>query len=185
MSGKKTKEKRKKSVAETKPWTSFERGRIPQFPDIDVFINSRYQVNLTLFEIQPPFGLCIHLSIKTRDKAPVHDWRDFQRIKNELVGEEFEAVELYPAESRLVDTSNQYHLFCFRDFKFPFGYKKREVCEDTGNTGARQRPFELKPTDMQVPKLENALQTSWEEMFYGKHLVAIEYAKSRSPDEHR
>jgi hypothetical protein len=37
----------------------------------------------------------------------VHDWRDLQRIKNQLVGPECEAVELYPAESRKVDTANQ------------------------------------------------------------------------------
>jgi len=52
----------------------------------------------------------LHLSIKRLDKHPVRDWRHFQRIKNELIGEENEAVELYPAQSRLVDTTNQYHL---------------------------------------------------------------------------
>src|SRR5262245_53475080 len=40
------------------------------------------------------------LSIKRIDKNPIHDWRVLQAIKNALLGEECEAVELYPAESR-------------------------------------------------------------------------------------
>lgn len=137
-------------------------------PSVECYINSRYQVNIIRFMIDPPFGRCFHLSIKTRDKAPFHDWRDFQRIKNELVGPEYEAVERYPDEARLMDTSNQYHLWCFLDFKFPFGYKVREVCEDTGTTGAVQRPFELKPPDLTVPELNEKAFKSYEDLYYGK-----------------
>jgi hypothetical protein len=42
------------------------------------------------------------------DGQAIHDWRELQRIKNEIVGDEIEAVELYPAESRLLDTANWY-----------------------------------------------------------------------------
>jgi hypothetical protein len=50
-------------------------------------------------------------------------------IKNQLIGEECEAVELYPAESRKVDTSNKYHLYGVLDpsFHFPFGWQNRDV----------------------------------------------------------
>lgn len=41
-----------------------------------------------------------------------HDWRDMQRVKNDLCGEEWEGLELYPAESRLVDPSNRFYLWC-------------------------------------------------------------------------
>ena len=75
----------------------------------------------------------IHLSIRRLDREAVHDWRDFQRIKNELVGPEHEAVELYPAESRLMDTANQYHVWALAEpmpeMGFPFGQQKREVME--------------------------------------------------------
>ena len=54
----------------------------------------------------------IHLSIRRQDREPCHDWRDFQRIKNQLAGPEWEGLEIYPAESRLVDMANQYHLWC-------------------------------------------------------------------------
>lgn len=127
----------------------------------EVFLNSIYQVERSIQEAPPPFGFTVYLSIKTRDKQPRHDWRELQRIKNELVGEEVEAVEVYPAESRLVDTSNQYHLYCFPrlDFeerRFPFGYQERLVSEgstafvnETG-AGSRQRDFrpEFRPVDL-------------------------------------
>lgn len=83
----------------------------------------------------------VHVSIKRVDKAPVHDWRHFQEIKNMLVGPSFEAVELYPAEDRVVDTANQYHLWAFGNrnalklLGFPVGLKT-----DTGGGGAVQRP---------------------------------------------
>jgi hypothetical protein len=61
-----------------------------------------------------PFGggEFVRLGIHSPDGEPRHDWRDFQRIKNQLCGEEWEAVELFPAESRLVDPSNFYILWC-------------------------------------------------------------------------
>jgi hypothetical protein len=52
-----------------------------------------------------------HLSIRRRDEKTLHDWRVFQGIKNKVVGEEFEAIELYPADSRIMDTANVYHLW--------------------------------------------------------------------------
>lgn len=73
----------------------------------------------------------VHLSIKRNDRKPIHDWRDLQEIKNQLVGEECEGVELYPAESRRVDSANQYHIFCITDpkFRFGFGFNERLVTE--------------------------------------------------------
>jgi len=66
-----------------------------------------------------------------------------QRIKNEIVGPEHEAVELFPAESRLVDTSNQYHLWVLTsdENRWPFGFQTRLVA-NKGSHGAKQRPFE-------------------------------------------
>jgi hypothetical protein len=66
----------------------------------------------------------IHLSIKRHDKKPIVNWNHLQRIKNELVGPEYEAVELFPAESRLVNMANQYHLWVINDSRqrFPFGF---------------------------------------------------------------
>ena len=64
-----------------------------------------------------------HLSIKDRTKKPVRSWRDLQRIKNQICGEESEAVELFPAKSRLVDMANQYHLWVVpHPHRFPVGW---------------------------------------------------------------
>lgn len=110
----------------------------------EVYLNDTYQVNVR--RVESPWGDLIWLSIKRRDKLEVRDWREFQEIKNQLVGKEHEGVELYPAESRKVDTSNQYHLFVLADpeKRFPFGFAEREVVDGTGEIrkdGSRQRPL--------------------------------------------
>ncbi len=68
-------------------------------------------------------GRFLHLSIKRNDREVIHDWRDLQRIKSELCGPEAEGLELYPAESRVVDMANQYHLWVFTKNKIGFGFK--------------------------------------------------------------
>jgi hypothetical protein len=133
---------------------------IPDDPMVDkiggrpeaIFANSRYQVAIWTDTAPEPFGEYAHLSIKVHDKQAWHDWRDLQRIKNELCGVEVEAVEVYPAESRLVDTANQYHLYVFKRLKLPFGFTSRLVGDGQwGNS--RQRPFEpgARPADCLGP----------------------------------
>jgi hypothetical protein len=128
------------------PWTPFQQVEIPanELMDTDpptaLLVNSRYQVSVWVRGELPPFGDIVHLSLKTHDRAAYHDWRDMQRIKNEICGPECEAVEIYPAESRLVDTANQYHLFVFRTYKLPFGYSERLVADGAWEN-SKQRPF--------------------------------------------
>jgi hypothetical protein len=52
-----------------------------------------------------------HLRIYRKDGGKLHDWCAIQAIKNEIVGPEYEAIELYPAASRLMDEGNCYHLW--------------------------------------------------------------------------
>lgn len=109
-----------------------------------LFFNNRYHV-LTRKVSVPGLGDMTWLSIRRNDRLPVRDWRELQRIKNEVVGTEAEAVELFPADSRLVDSANQYHLWCGPPgMRFPFGFQERLVLDvggmDTEEThGARQR----------------------------------------------
>jgi hypothetical protein len=115
-----------------------------QMDAAQVFINEIYEVEVRPFKSgHKNWPEMIWLSIKRRDKEVIHDWRDLQRIKNELVGPEHEAMELYPAESRLVDTANQYHLWVLRDpnQKFPIGWNERLVqdTDDAAKVGAKQR----------------------------------------------
>lgn len=71
-----------------------------------------------------------------------HDWRDFQRIKNDICGPEWEGLELYPAESRLVDPSNRFYLWCVPKGVIQWGLKVegRRVW-DFERSQAPQRPF--------------------------------------------
>lgn len=150
--------KRKRAPVHKQPWTPWVKLDPPsndtyigdQEAPAATYANSRYRVAIWQDgDPQHPMGEWLHLSIKDHDRSARHDWRDFQRIKNELVGPEFEAIEIYPAESRLVDTCNQYHLYVFRTWKPPMGFKSRLVAD--GRSGfapnAEQRPFEVRPVD--------------------------------------
>ena len=91
-----------------------------------LFKNNRYDV------IRERLGSMWHLSVRPHDHAQCRSWREFQIIKNQLVGEENEGVELYPAESRLVDTAMQYHIWGVADpgFRFPFGFDDQRFIID-------------------------------------------------------
>ena len=82
-----------------------------------------------------------HISIKRIDRQPIHDWRDLQEIKNQIVGPDCEALELYPSEQRLMDTANQFHLWAFPDGEIiPFGYMTGRAVTDKPGGSAVQRP---------------------------------------------
>jgi hypothetical protein len=97
----------------------------------------------------PTLGKYIHLSIKDHGRTARRDFRDFQRIKNELVGPEYEAIEIYPAESRLIDGSNQFHIWVFETWRIPIGFTSRLVSDGVSKYAPRavQRPFEVRPPD--------------------------------------
>jgi len=68
------------------------------------------------------------LSVKRNDIEPIHNWRHLQQIKNDICGEEREAIELYPAMSRIVDAANQYHLWVLpAGHIIDMGFKDRMV----------------------------------------------------------
>lgn len=113
---------------------------LEQDKDCQWWVNDLYQV-----EVRPYGKECVQLNIRRRDgMTDARDWRHFQQIKNELVGPECEAVELYPAESRKVDTSNKFHLWAITDpsFRFPIGFAERDVTYESGKApGLKQRPL--------------------------------------------
>jgi hypothetical protein len=88
------------------------------------------------------------LSIHRNDRKAVRDWRHFQAIKNDVAGPERTAIEMYPPESDVVDTSNEYHLFVLpAGVELPFGFVKggllmtpEEV--DASGTRAKQRAWQ-------------------------------------------
>ena len=47
-----------------------------------------------------------------------------QKIKNEIFGDEYIALEVFPRESELVDEANMYHLWVFKNTKLSFSLKE-------------------------------------------------------------
>lgn len=102
--------------------------------------NNRYAVCCTAYP-----GGWLWLSIAPLDGSPVRRWRDLQRIKNELAGPEREAVEVFPAESRLHDACNAYDLWVGPEgFRFPVGWRERDVLTSVqaARLGLRQEPLD-------------------------------------------
>lgn len=88
-----------------------------------------------------------HLSIKRHDRAAVRDWRHLQAIKNDVCGEEREGVELFPAESRLVDTANEYHIWVLPlGERFEFGYAEGYLMTAENNADFNQAAAAADPT---------------------------------------
>lgn len=114
-------------------------------PGISTWMNDLYVVTRTEHTSDESNEKMIHLSIRRQDRKAVRDWRHFQRIKNELAGPDWEGVEVFPAETRKVDTANQYHLWCF-PFILGFGLGNQRVVADGDEPemqaipGAVQRP---------------------------------------------
>ena len=105
------------------------------------FVNDIYQVQVA---VCGPEDSCLHINIRRRDGGMIKDWRHFQEIKNQIAGPEREAVEIYPAESRKVDTSNKWHLWVLPvGAYFGLGWVNRDVqYEENRNVpGMRQRPL--------------------------------------------
>ncbi len=91
-----------------------------------IYENDLYRVAVSYV---PPFA---HLAIHRHDGQPCKEWSHFQQIKNDIVGAEHEAMELFPAESRLVDSAEEYHLWVHTspDYRFPVGFQRRFVLAD-------------------------------------------------------
>lgn len=85
----------------------------------------------------------IMLSISRHsDRTHKVSWRDKQAIKNMLVGPEHEAIELFPAESRLMDTANEFWLWVLenKSRRFPVGFHTGRMVSDTEAWGSAQNP---------------------------------------------
>jgi hypothetical protein len=85
--------------------------------------NNRYSVQF--FKRQTEWGEVIHLIVRRHDEKPTRSWVDLQRLKNELVGKDRIAVEVFPAEADLIDDADLYHLWVLpAGFTLPFGLHK-------------------------------------------------------------
>lgn len=114
-----------------------------ELPEHETFWgNGHYLVHRREFHGEDGEVVGLHLSMRTVENDTRHDWREMQQVKNELAGELWEAVELYPSVKRLVDMANQFHLWCF-PHELPIGFPAGAVAstEEAAATGATQRAF--------------------------------------------
>jgi hypothetical protein len=81
------------------------------------------QFRVMFFHRQTEWGLVEHLMITQHNGNKINDhWATLQQIKNELMGSDRLAVEVYPPTTELTDDMNAYHLWVLPvGFKLPFG----------------------------------------------------------------
>lgn len=122
------------------PWQRMERGELnpalrshvsevhpSEGIEMEAWSNNIYDV---LVRHNPRDGVT-WLSLKRHDRKPIRIWRHLQQMKNEICGPEREAVELFPAESRLADSANEYHLWVLPEgHTFPLGFPEGLVTTD-------------------------------------------------------
>lgn len=70
--------------------------------------------------VSTDWGEVHHLAIRTASNLEP-PWRDKQRMKNELFGEDYLAVEVMPPTDELVDEADMYHMWILpRGMRLPF-----------------------------------------------------------------
>lgn len=115
-------------------------------PVIAVALNDVYQVVV----MRQANGLR-HLSIHRHDRRALRDWRHLQQIKSEVLGPDAMAVEIFPPDNVMFDTSNEYHLWEIPPddslLGFEAGFQQiygHEVTQDRvhGVSKIRQRPIQ-------------------------------------------
>jgi hypothetical protein len=112
---------------------------------------SYYNDLLSVFVREIGHG-ALHISFHRHDRKAIKDFRIYQAIKNEVAGPERLAIEVFPPESKLVDTSNEFHLFVVPEEiqdEFPFLISAERLVQTQeegeailGKTKMRQRPWQ-------------------------------------------
>ncbi len=82
--------------------------------------NQIYSVQF--FRHKTKWGNVVRLIIRRHDGKAGIPWPHRQRIKNELIGEDWTAIEVFPPENQVVDEANCYHLWVLpQQMTLPFG----------------------------------------------------------------
>ena len=70
------------------------------------------------------FGKVHLLSVKKKDNTDNISWSDLQKIKNEVFGEDSQALEGYPKEKDVINHANVRHLWIIdKNYELPFSTK--------------------------------------------------------------
>jgi len=75
-----------------------------------VFANNKYIVQVFYHKFRN-FKFYTKVMCRRNDSEPICNWHDLFRIKNEIFGEEVEAIQFLPKKSELIDSANLYWFF--------------------------------------------------------------------------
>lgn len=85
----------------------------------EAFVEGNKYVVMTRL-VETSWGIVKHLCIRNAANTDIK-WSEKQRIKNEVVGPERIAIEVFPKISQLVDEANMYHLWVLPEgIELPF-----------------------------------------------------------------
>lgn len=77
-------------------------------------------------QVLTEWGQVIHACIRNAENTDI-PWAEKQKIKNELFGIDSTAVEVFPADSELVDEANMYHIWVLpKSMRLPFSLKESD-----------------------------------------------------------
>lgn len=76
-------------------------------------VNNKFKVLIAIT------GSIKHLRIRRLDDLPITEYLIFQEIKNEFLGKEAVAVQVFPKASDYIDNTNTYHLFSWEGIDVP------------------------------------------------------------------
>lgn len=90
---------------------------------LKVWVSNDFMAVLYRFRVNGLLRLCVNRTKKNgKDWRDGITWDDLQRIKNECLGEDVWCIENYPSQDKLVNLSNQRHLFILDEppeYRFP------------------------------------------------------------------
>ena len=78
-------------------------------------------------QIKTEWGIVEHAFIRNKDNSDI-SWKEKQKIKNDLFGRNRTAIEVFPAESRLIDKVGAYHIWILpEEMELPFGLHENDT----------------------------------------------------------
>ena len=86
---------------------------IKEYDLADLFITDKHRVALVEHQDHT------HIRITRLDGDKIRDWWELQLVKNEVVGEEVAAMQVFPPQNNVRDGSNTYHLFVPKQGRLP------------------------------------------------------------------
>jgi len=120
MSQRKAAAKRLLKYSET-PFEAIDISKAPTAPKwcTRAFRNNRYHLTIN-DNAMTTHGKAIRVMVQNHLDEPIRfHWREMQRIKNEIFGEETFAVEYLPAETQLINDHNIYWFWVFPEGVLP------------------------------------------------------------------